>query len=106
MVSGKTEERVAAWAGVLADWLDGDGAGGVGRGGAHAESSPGPARQVRHCGRAGWRPGGGRVAGGGRGGIRRRGVVGAHEGACRAGTVFVYSGQGSQGGDGPAVVGR
>ena len=24
------------------------------------------------------------------------GVVGAHEGRCRAGTVFVYSGQGSQ----------
>ena len=30
------------------------------------------------------------------GGYPAPGVVGAHEGACRAGTVFVYSGQGSQ----------
>ena len=26
VVSGKTPERVASWAGVLADWMDGDGA--------------------------------------------------------------------------------
>ena len=49
MVSGTTAERVASMAGVLADWMQGDGAGVAGgRGGAHAESSPGPAREVRH----------------------------------------------------------
>ena len=44
--------RPSGWrstAGVLADWMDGDGRrGGVGRCGAHAQSSPHPACQVRH----------------------------------------------------------
>ena len=67
VVSGKTAERVASTAGVLADWMDGDGAGVALAEVAHtAESSPGRARQVRHGVRARSRAGGGRVAGGGR----------------------------------------
>ena len=72
------------------------GGGGVGRGGAHPESSPGRAREVRHRvpraiaprrwpGCARWPPG-----------IRRRGWSARMRAPCRAGTVFVYSGQGSQ----------
>ena len=97
VVSGKTPERVASWAAVLADWMDGAGAdGGVGRCGAHAQSSPGPARDssprcVPAIARRRW-PGCGRWPAG----RPRRGVVGPHEGPCGPGTVFVYSGQGSQ----------
>ena len=97
VVSGKTPERVASWAAVLADWMDGAGAGvRVGRGGPHAQPSPGPARPgsprcVRGTARRRW-PGCGRWPAG----QPAAGVVGPHEGPCGPGTVFVYSGQGSQ----------
>ena len=49
VVSGKTAARVASWAAVLADWMEGAGRrGAAGRCGPHAQPPPGPARQVRH----------------------------------------------------------
>ena len=97
VVSGKTPERVASTAGVLADWMAGEGAGVALADVAHtAQSSPRPRtpssppcvraiapRRWPGCGR--WPPG-----------IRRRAWSAPHEGACGSGTVFVYSGQGSQ----------
>ena len=97
MVSGKTAERVASWAAVLADWMDGDGAG-VGLADVAHTLNHHRARhaQVRHgvCARS--RAGGGRVAGGGGGRCRRRGWWVRMRGRAGPGTVFVYSGQGSQ----------
>ena len=96
VVSGKTPERVSSWAGVLADWLQTAGA-------------PTPLADVAHtlnhhrarharfatvCARdhaqavAGLRA----LAAG----QTADGLVGPHEGSCGPGTVFVYSGQGSQ----------
>ena len=97
VVSGKTPERIASWAGMLADWMAGDGAG-VGLAEvAHTLNHHRAAHaQVRHRGRGRARAGGGRVA---RAGRRASGAGGgrpASRAPCRAGTVFVYSGQGSQ----------
>src|SRR3984893_3932317 len=95
VVSGDAPERIASMAGVLADWMDGDG-GDV--------SLPDVAHTLNHhrslqaqfatvCARdraqavAGLRA----LAAGPPAG----GVVGPHEGSCGPGTVFVYSGQGS-----------
>ena len=97
VVSGKSPERMAATAAMLADWMAGAGAGGAaGRRRAHAQPPPHPPPDVRArsapptatrrspgCGR--WRPG-----------ELAAGVVGPHQGPCGPGTVFVYSGQGSQ----------
>ena len=96
VVSGKTPERVASMASVLADWIDGDGAGVPVADVAHTLNH----HRARHakfatvCARdrsqavAGLRA----LAGG----YPAPGVVGPHEGSCGSGTVFVYSGQGSQ----------
>jgi len=96
VVSGKTSERIASTAGMLAEWMVGDGA---------AVRLTDVAHTVNHhrtryknfaavCARdraqavAGLRA----LAVG----DTAPGVVGPHEGPCRPGTVFVYSGQGSQ----------
>ena len=96
VVSGKTPERVASMASVLADWIDGDGAGVPVADVAHTLNH----HRARHakfatvCARdrsqavVGLRA----LAGG----YPAPGVVGPHEGSCGSGTVFVYSGQGSQ----------
>ena len=68
VVSGKTPERVASWAAVLADWMDGAGAG-VGLADVAHTLNHHRARHgaVRHGVCAGSWAGGGRVAGGGGG---------------------------------------
>jgi phthiocerol/phenolphthiocerol synthesis type-I polyketide synthase A len=96
VVSGKTPARIAALAGMLADWMDGAG-------------SEVPLSEVAHtvnhhrarygqfatvCGRDR-----DQVVNGLRAlaeGRTAPGVAGAHRGQCRQGTVFVFSGQGSQ----------
>ena len=96
VVSGKTPERIASWAGVLADWMAGDGAG-VGLAEvAHTLNHHRAAHAKFATVAAGER---GQAVAGLRAlaaGHPAPGVVGPHQGACRAGTVFVYSGQGSQ----------
>jgi phthiocerol/phenolphthiocerol synthesis type-I polyketide synthase A len=96
VVSGKTDERVASTAGMLAQWLDGAGADVALADVAHTLN--------HHRGRLAKFA---TVAAVDRkqavAGLRALaanrsadGVVAPHEGRCRAGTVFVYSGQGSQ----------
>ena len=96
VVSGKTPKRIASTAGVLADWMDGDGAPVALTEVAHTLNH----HRARHAKFA-------TVAALDRGqavaGLRALaaaysvpGVVGPHEGPCRPGTVFVYSGHGSQ----------
>src|SRR4029077_3213746 len=96
VVSGKTPERVASWAAVLADWMDTDGAG-VGLADVAHTVNHHRARQAKFatvCARdhaqavAGLRA----LAAG----QAATGLVGPHQGPCGPGTVFVYSGQGSQ----------
>ena len=96
VVSGKTPERIASTAEMLADWMDGAGADVALPEVAHTLNH----HRARHsrfatvCARdraqavAGLRA----LAAG----QSAPGVVGPHEGVCRPGTVFVYSGQGSQ----------
>jgi acyl transferase domain-containing protein len=96
VVSGKTPERIASLAGVLAEWMAGPGAG-VGLADVahtlnhHRAQHP---RFATVCARdraqavAGLQALAAEQA--------AVGVVGPHEGPCRPGTVFVYSGQGSQ----------
>ncbi|MDT5167660.1 MAG: phthiocerol/phenolphthiocerol synthesis type-I polyketide synthase, partial [Mycobacterium sp.] len=96
VVSGKTPERIASTAAMLADWMEGAGA---------EVALPEVAHTLNHhrtqhgkfatvCARdraqavAGLRA----LAAG----QSAPWVVGPHEGTCRPGTVFVYSGQGSQ----------
>ena len=96
VVSGKSPERVASLAAVLAEWMEDAGAGVGFADVAHTLNH----HRARHalfatvCARdrqdavAGLRAlAAGRPA---------EGVVGPHEGPCEPGTVFVYSGQGSQ----------
>ena len=96
VVSGKSGERIASMAAMLADWMDGAGAE-VGLAEVahtlnhHRTQHP---RFATVCARdraqamAGLRAlGAGQSA---------PGVVGPHDGGCGPGTVFVYSGQGSQ----------
>jgi phthiocerol/phenolphthiocerol synthesis type-I polyketide synthase A len=96
VVSGKTAERVASTAGMLADWMEGEGAGVALADVAHTVNH----HRARHAKFA-------TVAALDReqavAGLRALaagcsvpGVVGPHEGPCRPGTVFVYSGQGAQ----------
>ncbi|MBV9638645.1 MAG: acyltransferase domain-containing protein [Mycobacteriaceae bacterium] len=96
VVSGKTPERIASMASVLAEWMAGAGAG-VGLADVAHTLNHHRARHARFatvCARdraqaiAGLRA----LAAG----QTAVGVVGPHEGGCGAGTVFVYSGQGSQ----------
>ncbi|MGE5695634.1 MAG: type I polyketide synthase [Candidatus Sericytochromatia bacterium] len=96
VVSGKTVQRVASMAGMLADWMAGEGADVALADVAHTLNH----HRTRHakfatvCARdrdqaiAGLRA----IAAG----RSADGVVAPHEGTCRPGTVFVYSGQGSQ----------
>ncbi len=96
VVAGKTAERVASTAGMLAAWMDGAGAGVALAEVAHTVNH----HRARHAkfatvaaldreqAVAGLRA----LAAGG----SADGVVAPHRGQCRAGTVFVYSGQGSQ----------
>ena len=96
VVSGKTPERVAAWAGALADWMDGPGAvvplADIAHTVNHHRARQGVfatvAARTRDEAVAGLR-----ALAAGQSAI---GVVGPHEGPCGSGTVFVYSGQGSQ----------
>ncbi|UXA08638.1 type I polyketide synthase [Mycobacterium sp. SMC-2] len=96
VVSGKTAQRVAATASVLAEWMDGPGAGVALADVAHTLNH----HRARHATFA-------TVAAVDRGqavaGLRALaagepapGVVGPREGAVGPGTVFVYSGRGSQ----------
>jgi phthiocerol/phenolphthiocerol synthesis type-I polyketide synthase B len=95
VVSGKTPERIASMARVLADWMDGDGAGVALSDVAHtlnhhrarhAEFATVCARDTAQAVTGLQALAAGRAA---------DGVVGPHEGPCGPGTVFVYSGQGS-----------
>jgi acyl transferase domain-containing protein/acyl carrier protein len=96
VVSGKTSPRIASTAAMLADWMSGEGADvplhEVAHTVNHHRSRQAKFATVAACDReqavAGLRA----LAEGYPG----PGVVGAHEGSCRSGTVFVYSGQGSQ----------
>ena len=96
VVSGKTAERIASWAGVLADWMDGDGAGvplaDIAHTLNHHRARHGKFATVAACDRAQAVAGLRALAAG----QPAEGVVGPHEGPCGPGTVFVYSGQGSQ----------
>jgi phthiocerol/phenolphthiocerol synthesis type-I polyketide synthase A len=96
VISGKTPARIASTAGVLAEWMTGEGAD-VGLADvAHSINH----HRTRHknfaavCARDRARAVAGLRALAA--GDTAPGVVGAHDGPCRPGTVFVYSGQGSQ----------
>src|SRR3954453_8155276 len=95
VVSGKTTERIASMAGVLADWLNGDGADVALSDVAHTlnHHRAGHARFATVCvrDRAQAVTGLQALAAG----RAADGVVGPHEGPCGPGTVFVYAGQGS-----------
>ncbi len=95
VVSGSTHERIASMAGMLAQWMDGDGRDVALTDVAHTlnhHRTP-HARFATVCARdratavAGLRA----LAAG----QTAAGVVEPHDGTCRGGTVFVYSGQGS-----------
>ena len=96
VVSGKTPERVASWAGVLADWMEGRGAQ-VGLADVAHTLNHHRARQPKFatvCARDRAEAVAGlRALAAGQPGV---GVVAPHDGPCGPGTVFVYSGQGSQ----------
>ena len=107
VVSGKTAERVASTAGMLADWMAGDGAG-VGLAEvAHTLNHHRAAHaQVRHRGRARARAGGGRVA---RAGRRAYGAGGGGPASGRlpgGHGVRLFRAGFAVGGHGPAVAGR
>jgi phthiocerol/phenolphthiocerol synthesis type-I polyketide synthase B len=93
---GSTPDRIASMAGVLAEWMTGEGAGVPLADVAHTLNHHRAWHRLfatvcaRDCAQA--------VAGLGAlaAGRPARGVVGPHEGPCAPGIVFVYSGQGSQ----------
>ncbi|HET6737081.1 type I polyketide synthase [Mycobacterium sp.] len=96
VVSGKTYERVASTAGMLADWMERSGAQVAMEDVAHTlnhhRSRHAKFATVAACNRA-------QAIAGLRALAAARsadGVVAPHQGVCRPGTVFVYSGQGSQ----------
>ncbi len=96
VISGKTPQRIASTAMVVADWMEGAGASvglvDVAHTLNHHRSRQGGFATV--CARdRGQAVAGLRAVAGGR---PADGVVGPHEGRCGPGTVFVYSGQGSQ----------
>ncbi|MFM9033441.1 MAG: beta-ketoacyl synthase N-terminal-like domain-containing protein, partial [Mycobacterium sp.] len=96
VVSGKTPERVASLAGMLSEWLDAGGAGVSLEQLAHTLNHHRGGHRVfatvcardRAAAVEGLRA----LAAG----QSAPGVAGPHPGPCRSGTVFVYSGQGSQ----------
>ena len=96
VVAGKTPQRVARWAGVLADWMDGAGAvvslSDIAHTVNHHRSRQGSfatvAARTREQAVAGLRA----LAAG----RSVPGVVQPHRGPCSPGVVFVYSGHGSQ----------
>jgi phthiocerol/phenolphthiocerol synthesis type-I polyketide synthase A len=96
VVSGKSVDRVRSWAGVLADWMGGDGVSvglaDVAHAVNHHRGSLGCFASVCARDRAGAVAGLRAVAAG----QPAPGVVGVHAGRCAPGTVFVFSGQGSQ----------
>ena len=96
MLSGKSPERLASWAGALADWMEGAGSDVPMADVAHTLDQ----HRMRHdrlatvtaCDRL-------QAVGGLRALAQNQpavGVVGPHGGTTAPGTVFVYSGQGSQ----------
>ncbi len=96
VVSGRSGQRIASAAGALAEWMQ---AGGAGVGLAevahtlnHHRSRFGRFATVCARDRVGAVEGLRALAAG----QSAVGVVGPHEGSCRGGTVFVFSGQGSQ----------
>lgn len=95
MVSGKTEQRIAAAAGALAEWMATDGAGVSLSDISHTLNH----HRTRHpqfamvCARNAAQAMAGLAAVAA--GKQADGVVGSHEGPCGSGTVFVYSGQGA-----------
>jgi acyl transferase domain-containing protein len=96
VVSGKGPERIASMAGALAEWMTGAGAG-VGLADVAHTLNHHRARHPKFatvcaCNRTQAIAGLQALAAG----ETAVGVVVPHEGACRPGTVFVYSGQGSQ----------
>jgi phthiocerol/phenolphthiocerol synthesis type-I polyketide synthase A len=96
VVSGKTPERIASAAGMLAQWMEGQGAG-VALGEVahtlnHHRARHAKFATVAALDRAQAVAGLQALAAG----RSADGVVVAHRGECRPGTVFVYSGQGSQ----------
>ncbi len=96
VVSGKTPARIASLAGVLAEWMAGPGAG-VGVADVAHTLNHHRARHPRFatvCARDRAQAVAGLEALAA--GRPAEGVVGPHEGPCGSGTVFVYSGQGSQ----------
>jgi phthiocerol/phenolphthiocerol synthesis type-I polyketide synthase B len=96
VVAGKTPQRVAATASVLADWMEGPGAGVALADVAHTVNHH-RARQTKF-GTVVARERAQAVAGlrALAAGQHAPGVVGPHEGSGAPGTVFVYSGRGSQ----------
>ncbi|HET6737080.1 type I polyketide synthase [Mycobacterium sp.] len=96
VISGKTPQRVASWAGALAEWMTHEGADVTLADVAHTLNH----HRERHsqfatvCARDRTQAVAGLQALAA--GETATGVVGAHEGLCRSGVVFVYSGQGSQ----------
>jgi phthiocerol/phenolphthiocerol synthesis type-I polyketide synthase B len=96
VVSGKSVDRIASTAGVLAQWMTGAGAGvslaGVAHTLNHHRARFGRFATVCARDRAAAVAGLAALAAG----QTAVGVVGPHDGLPRAGTVFVYSGQGSQ----------
>jgi phthiocerol/phenolphthiocerol synthesis type-I polyketide synthase D len=96
VVSGKTDQRIAAWASALADWMERDGTdvplADVAHTISHHRSRHG--RFATVCARdRGQAVAGLRAVAAGQ---PAPGVVGPHEGPRGSGTVFIYSGQGSQ----------
>jgi phthiocerol/phenolphthiocerol synthesis type-I polyketide synthase A len=96
VVSGKTDQRVASTAGTLAKWMVDAGADvaldEVAHTLNHHRSRHAKFATVAACNRAQAVEGLRALAAG----RSADGVVAPHQGACRPGTVFVYSGQGSQ----------
>ena len=96
VVAGRSRERIATTAGALADWLDGDGAAvplaEVVDGLDHHRDRARAFATVVATDHAAAITGLRALADG----LSAPGVVAAHEQPCRPGTVFVYSGQGSQ----------
>jgi phthiocerol/phenolphthiocerol synthesis type-I polyketide synthase A len=96
VVGGKTDQRVASMAQMLAQWMTGAGAevslADVAHTVNHHRSRQSRFATVAACERAQAVAGLLALAAG----RSAEGVVAPHQGQCRAGTVFVYSGQGSQ----------
>ena len=96
LVSGKTEDRIASMAGRLAEWIDGDGAAiplaDVAHTLSHHRDRHGKFATVSARDRDQALTGLRAIAAG----VDDDSVVGPHDGTCRPGTVFVYSGQGAQ----------